>query len=138
MDGASESVRRTLRVEVMAVQDSDAWALRFLADGRLVHDEPLSGPEGHDPDYIQSRVESFLESLGDVHRPERVQRMRYTGVKCRPCGELIAVGEVPTGPRTVSWIRPSWKGRLTCPKCGATHDYTGDDPDVYEGNVEAR
>lgn len=73
MGGAQACVRQTFRVEVIAAQDNDTWALKILADGRAVHGEPLAAPEGHDPDYIRARIESFLDSLGDIPGPELVE-----------------------------------------------------------------
>jgi hypothetical protein len=73
MDGAPASVRGTFRVEVIAAQDNDTWALKFLADGRPVHDERLDAPDAHAPDYIRSRVQSFLDSLDDMPGPELVE-----------------------------------------------------------------
>jgi hypothetical protein len=61
--------------------------------------------------------------------------MVYTGTKCKSCGEINGISEAPKIPKAQTWINRAWKARLTCPLCGATNDYTGDDLDFYEGEV---
>jgi hypothetical protein len=63
-----------------------------------------------------------------------MQATSILGVKCKSCGETIHrihISEAVSGPGVIARIDSKWAERLTCSKCGASHDYTAEDLDVH-------